>query len=112
MMIAFRAYDVGHLLDVDNKSLGWAASIVHLLLLRQISNNDPTGLWFKEGRESFRFGLDEFCLITGLRGFNEEDVEIPENDTLIDRYFPEMSEPNTKKRNQAGRAKISLSDLH
>ena len=108
MMTAFYAYNVGHLLDVDSKSLGWAPSIVHLLLLRQVSNNDPTGLWFKEGRESFRFGLNEFCLITGLRGLDEEDTEVSENDTLINKYFPNMSEPNTKKRNKAGRAKRSI----
>ena len=37
-------------------------------------------------------------MITGLRGLDEEDVEVSENDTLIDRYFPEMSKPNTQKK--------------
>ncbi len=49
----FCVYDVGHLLDVDSKSLGWAPILVHHLLLRQISNNDPKGVWFKEGEECF-----------------------------------------------------------
>ena len=44
MVGEFHAYGVGHLLDVDRKSLGWAPSLVHHLLLRQISNNDPKGV--------------------------------------------------------------------
>ena len=76
MMSAFRAYDVGQLLDVVSKSLGWALSIVHLLLLWQISNNDPTGVWFKEGAECFRLCVDEFCLITGLKGLDDDNAEV------------------------------------
>ena len=90
MMSELCAYDVGHLLDMDIKSLGWAPSIVHHLFLRQIVNNDSTGVWFKEGADFFRFGIDEFCLITGLKGLEEEDVEVPDNKILIDRYFPDI----------------------
>ena len=51
-------------------------------------------------------------MITGLRGLDEEDAEVLENNTLIDRYFPEMSELKKKKRNKIGRAKRSICDLH
>ena len=53
MMSELRAYDVGHLLDVDNKSLGWAPSIMHHLFLCQIFINDLIGVWFKEVQTVF-----------------------------------------------------------
>ena len=76
-MSEFHAYNVGHLLDVD-KSLGWALFIAHRFVLCQTFNNDLKGVWFKEGTYCFCFGVDEFCLITGLKGLEDEDAKVPD----------------------------------
>ena len=48
-----------------------------------MKNNDPTSIWFVEGDESFRFGFDEYCLITGLKGNYEGDIDIPDDDSYL-----------------------------
>ena len=59
-------------------------------------SNDTEGVWFKEGEQAFRFGLEEFCLLSSLKGIFEDEVEIPDNDELIESYFLELASPKTK----------------
>ena len=73
-------------------------------------NNDPKGVWFKEGNESFRFGVDEFCLINSLKGVKYGDAEVRENDRLIDTYFPKMTNPKTKTKNKKRIKRAELRD--
>ena len=37
-------------------------------------------------------------MLSGLKGIFEDEVEIPENEELIERYFPEMALLKTKRR--------------
>ena len=50
-------------------------------------SNDIEGVWFKERKQAFRFGLEEFYLLSGLKGISEEKVEILDNEELIESYF-------------------------
>ena len=63
-----------------------------------MQNNDPSAIWFVEGKESFWFGVDEFCLITRLKGHCDGDHEISDDDSLIETYFHDMEMPEMKHR--------------
>ena len=63
-----------------------------------MKNNDPTDIWFVEGDKSFQFGLDEYFLITMLKGKYEGDMDIPDDDSLIQTYFPDMAVPKPDRR--------------
>ncbi|KAK2664664.1 hypothetical protein Ddye_003238 [Dipteronia dyeriana] len=41
--------------------------LVHHLLLRQIESHNKSEMWFAVGGKTFRFSIEEFCLITGLK---------------------------------------------
>ena len=69
---------------------------MHHLFLRHVQNNDPSVIWFIEGKESFRFSVDEFYLITGLKGHCDKEHEIPDDNNLIETYFLDMAMPKLK----------------
>ena len=60
--------------------------------------NDTEAVWFKEGEQDFRFGLEEFCLLSGLKGISDDEVEILDNEELIESHFPEMASLKMKRR--------------
>ena len=94
----FSKYCVSDFLKMDTHGLSWSSSSVHYLLLRQMKNNDPNGLWFMEGDESFQFVVDEDCLITGLKGHYDGDINISDDDSLIKAYFSKMDVSKPKWR--------------
>ena len=73
-MFELSKYSVAHLTELCNKELTWSSSIVHHILLRQVVKNDIEAVWFKEGEQDFRFGLEEFCLLSGLKGIFKDEV--------------------------------------
>lgn len=91
-------YSVAHLTQLCSKKLTWSPSIVLHILLRQVVSNDIEAVCFKEGKQAFHFGLEEFCLLSGLKGISEDEFEITNNDKLIEIYFLEMASPKMKRR--------------
>ena len=63
-----------------------------------MKNKDPTDIWFVEGDKLFQFSHDEYCLITKLKDNYEGDIDIPDDDSLIQNYFPEVANPKLKRR--------------
>ena len=37
-------------------------------------------------------------MLSSLKGISEDEVEIPDNDELIEIYFPEIASSKTKRR--------------
>ena len=70
-------------MKIDNKELTWSHCMLHHVLLQQVVNNDPKTVWFKEGEQAFPFGLDEFCLLSRLKGTTNEEINVPHSDELI-----------------------------
>ncbi|KAK0597658.1 hypothetical protein LWI29_027297 [Acer saccharum] len=60
----FRTTCFGKLLDMND--LKFYGQLVHHLLLRQIQSPNKSEMWFSLGGKTFRFSIQEFCLITGL----------------------------------------------
>ncbi|KAL6554112.1 hypothetical protein OROMI_019785 [Orobanche minor] len=67
------------------------SQILHQALIREIYQRDEAEIWFEFGEKRVRFGLPEFCLITGLNGVGNVDVSVFSgmNSVLIDKYFGE-----------------------
>ncbi|KAL6581334.1 hypothetical protein OROMI_007257 [Orobanche minor] len=67
------------------------SQILHQALIREIYQRDDAEIWFEFGEKRVRFGLPEFCLITGLNGVGNVDVSVfsAQNSVLIDKYFGE-----------------------
>ncbi|KAK3230230.1 hypothetical protein Dsin_002111 [Dipteronia sinensis] len=60
----FRTTCFGKLLEMHE--LKFSGQLVHHLLLRQIRSSNKSEMWFAVGGKTFRFSIQEFCLITGL----------------------------------------------
>ncbi|KAK3188654.1 hypothetical protein Dsin_028215 [Dipteronia sinensis] len=60
----FRTTCFGKLLEMHE--LKFSGQLVHHLLLRQIRSSSKSEMWFAVGGNTFRFSIQEFCLITGL----------------------------------------------
>ncbi|KAL6578839.1 hypothetical protein OROMI_009055 [Orobanche minor] len=65
------------------------SQIIHQALVREIYQRDSAEMWFEFGELRVRFGLPEFCLITGLRGdgFFELSEFEDLNSDLISKFF-------------------------
>ncbi|KAL6515676.1 hypothetical protein OROHE_018710 [Orobanche hederae] len=65
------------------------SQIIHQALVREIYQRDSAEMWFEFGELRVRFGLSEFCLITGLRGdgFFELSEFEDLNSDLISKFF-------------------------
>ncbi|KAL6509866.1 hypothetical protein OROGR_022354 [Orobanche gracilis] len=65
------------------------SQIIHQALIREIHQRDDAEIWFELGEKRVRFGLPEFCLITGLKGIGNVDASVFSgmNSILIDKYF-------------------------
>ncbi|KAL6515136.1 hypothetical protein OROHE_018768 [Orobanche hederae] len=53
---------------LDLKPPKMLSQIIHQVLIREVYQRDSEEMWFEFGELRVRFGLPEFCLITGLRG--------------------------------------------
>ncbi|KAK0606266.1 hypothetical protein LWI29_035871 [Acer saccharum] len=60
----FRTTCFGKLLKMND--LKFSGQLVHHLLLRQIRSPNKSEMWFVVGGKTFRFSIQEFCLITSL----------------------------------------------
>ena len=50
--------------------LGWDGQVVHNIVMRLAEPSNPTdmdSLWFEVGEDIWRFSINEFSLIIGLR---------------------------------------------
>jgi Domain of unknown function (DUF1985) len=59
---------LGHFLKLteDNWKHG-CGNLLHFFLLRQIKCNKKNSFWFLIGNKPIKFGMREFCLVTGLK---------------------------------------------
>ncbi|GER41195.1 hypothetical protein STAS_17904 [Striga asiatica] len=80
-----------------------SSQVVHQVLRRTLkaSENDKDAVWFRFGENEVRFGLQEFCLVTGFKiaADDENAYEVPKNNSSLLQLF--------KKK----RGKIKRSDL-
>ncbi|CAA0813876.1 Unknown protein [Striga hermonthica] len=67
--------------------------LVHQVLRRTLkaSENDKDAVWFRFGEKEARFGLQEFCLVTGFKmAANDENAyEVPKYNSLLLQLFKE-----------------------
>ncbi|GER48700.1 hypothetical protein STAS_25870, partial [Striga asiatica] len=70
-----------------------SSQIVHQVLRRTLkaSENDKDGVWFRFGENEARFGLQEFCLVTGFKiaADDENAYEVPKNNSPLLQLFKE-----------------------
>ncbi|OIT36933.1 hypothetical protein A4A49_07699 [Nicotiana attenuata] len=67
--------------------------LIHSLLLSEVVSPKDNELWIKVNSTKLRFGLAEFCIITGLKcnGDPNKDYESVQSSRLMELYFPSMS---------------------
>ncbi|XP_019259517.1 PREDICTED: uncharacterized protein LOC109237646 [Nicotiana attenuata] len=72
--------------------------LIHSLLLREVVSPKDNELWIKVNSTKLRFGLAEFCIITGLKcnGDPDKDYESVQSSRLMELYFPSMSKVSKK----------------
>ncbi|KAL6578394.1 hypothetical protein OROMI_010728 [Orobanche minor] len=65
--------------------------IIHQALIREIYQRDYGEIWFEFGEKRVRFGLPEFCLISGMNGLGNSDVSgySGKESVLVAKYFGE-----------------------
>ncbi|KAL6579380.1 hypothetical protein OROMI_009596 [Orobanche minor] len=65
--------------------------IIHQALIREIYPRDYGEIWFEFGEKQVRFGLPEFCLISGMNGLGNSDVSgySGKESVLVAKYFGE-----------------------
>ncbi|KAL6502431.1 hypothetical protein OROHE_024436 [Orobanche hederae] len=83
----FMGTPFGQFLDLQPPKM--LSQIIHQALVREIYQRDSEEMWFEFGELRVRFGLPEFCLITGLCGdgfFELSEFEDLNND-LIYKFF-------------------------
>ncbi|KAG7533123.1 hypothetical protein ISN45_Aa08g007550 [Arabidopsis thaliana x Arabidopsis arenosa] len=59
--------------------LGFSASLVRYLVVRQITTTKKDELWFYFNNQPMRFTLREFHLVTGLPCYAEDKIQVEEN---------------------------------
>ena len=64
----FRSTCFGKLLEMND--IKFSGQLVHHLLLRQVRSTNKSEMWFAVGGKTFRFSIQEFCLVTGLECCN------------------------------------------
>ena len=50
------------------------------------------GIWFREVGKPLHFLVEEFYLITGLKGQEPNEVVVPDDDSWILAYFSNMGD--------------------
>ncbi|KAL6514180.1 hypothetical protein OROHE_019167 [Orobanche hederae] len=67
------------------------SQIIHQALIREIYQRDYGEIWFEFGEKRVRFGLPEFCLISGMNGLGNSDVSgySGKESVLVAKYFGE-----------------------
>ncbi|KAL6524895.1 hypothetical protein OROMI_030488 [Orobanche minor] len=67
------------------------SQIIHQTLIREIYQRDYGEIWFEFGEKRVRFGLPEFCLISGMNGLGNSDVSgySGKESVLVAKYFGE-----------------------
>ena len=60
-------------------------------------NNDHIEIWFREAGKPFCFSVEEFCLLTSLKGLETNKVVVPDDDSLILAYFQNMGNGSLKR---------------
>ena len=70
--------------------LGFSNNLVHYLLLRLVMKqvDDEYQMWFRIGNEMLHFSLREWCLVTGLKCGNVENLH---KKYLGDKYVISIS---------------------
>ncbi|XP_070032930.1 uncharacterized protein [Nicotiana tomentosiformis] len=72
--------------------------LIHSLLLRKVVSPKDDELWIKVNSTKLRFGLEEFCIITGLKcnGDPNKDYEYVQLSRLMKLYFSSMLKVSKK----------------
>ncbi|KAL6584253.1 hypothetical protein OROMI_003542 [Orobanche minor] len=67
------------------------SQLIHQALIREIYQRDYGEIWFEFGEKWVRFGLPEFCLISGMNGIGNSDVSgySGKESVLVAKYFGE-----------------------
>ncbi|KAL6517983.1 hypothetical protein OROMI_033684 [Orobanche minor] len=67
------------------------SQLIHQALIREIYQRDYGEIWFEFGEKRVRFGLPEFCLISGMNGLGNSDVSgySGKESVLVAKYFGE-----------------------
>ncbi|KAL6531118.1 hypothetical protein OROHE_014187 [Orobanche hederae] len=67
------------------------SQIIHQALIREIYQRDYGEIWFEFGEKRVRFGLPEFCLISGMNGLGDSEVSgySGKKSVLVAKYFGE-----------------------
>ncbi|KAL6572746.1 hypothetical protein OROMI_013704 [Orobanche minor] len=67
------------------------SQLIHQALIREIYQRDYGEIWIKFGEKRVRFGLPEFCLISGMNGLGNSDVSgySGKESALVAKYFGE-----------------------
>ncbi|KAL6563124.1 hypothetical protein OROHE_005711 [Orobanche hederae] len=67
------------------------SQIIHQALIREIYQRGYGEIWFEFGEKRVRFGLPEFCLISGMNGLGNSDVSgySGKESVLVAKYFGE-----------------------
>ncbi|KAL6533374.1 hypothetical protein OROMI_027486 [Orobanche minor] len=67
------------------------SQLIHQALIREIYQRDYGEIWFEFGEKRVRFGLPEFCLISGMNGLGNSDVSgySGKESALVAKYFGE-----------------------
>ncbi|KAL6532253.1 hypothetical protein OROGR_014223 [Orobanche gracilis] len=67
------------------------SQLIHQALVREIYQRDKGEVWFEFGEKRVRFGLPEFCLISGMNGSGNADVSgySGKKSVLVAKYFGE-----------------------
>ncbi|KAL6575125.1 hypothetical protein OROMI_012410 [Orobanche minor] len=67
------------------------SQLIHQALIREIYQREYGEIWFEFGEKRVRFGLPEFCLISGMNGLCNSDVYgySGKESALVAKYFGE-----------------------
>lgn len=68
----FKLTCFGKFLDFEQPKM--FSQIIHHALIREVYQRDNGEMWFIFGERRVRFGLPEFCLISGLNWHGDEDI--------------------------------------
>lgn len=68
----FKATCFGNFLEFGEHQM--YSQIIHHALVREVHQRDDDEMWFLFGEKRVRFGLPEFCMISGLRWKGEDDI--------------------------------------
>jgi Domain of unknown function (DUF1985) len=95
---------LGHFLELneDHWKKG-CGNLLHFFLLRQIKCNKMYEYWFLVGNKPIKFGMREFCLVTGLScgPYPPDELKekvVAEGDLFVDKVLQWVKEDRRKER--------------